>query len=562
MTDSAVDGLPTTFGRAAVLIGLRRTVRGRTPNILRSTGMAVGALLAVGSLVLGSGIASDRASTAVMLSIVYVVWTLGWMIGPIQMGGDDFLRPEWFAMLPGGRASLAVGVLLATCTGWGAVFTLGVTLSLVTFAWPLSLGAAVIAAPAALLLAITMILMSKVVAQLLGNAARAGIAVEVASLVYGLFIAGCLAGWVAFWGVLVRMSSITFTLASAVPEAVTETLRTLPTGWGLLAVDAAAAGQWWVVLSTLAGFAALDTVLFFAWSWLLTRRLERTSTTRQRRDVRGRAPRPSSSRVGAVVQRDVRSWLRDPRRGVEVRSTLWASTFTVFSIWLLVPDVLPFAGLVVALIGTMGATNIYAMDGTSLWLPLLCPGGERSDVLGRQLSWLVVFGSAAVVASVAAVVVTQAWWAIPVVLALLPAALGGGVGLIPMLGITLLVPEVDAHKRSSNPAETGAGSETFGLYWVMFIASSLTLAPPVAVLAWVLATGRAEWVWAAVPVGLVTGSLLAIGLGRIAIHQLQQHGPERLQRMRVGPATPSMGKTRRPSISPRRNTPLHMKLGT
>ncbi|WP_327151259.1 hypothetical protein [Nocardia sp. NBC_01329] len=72
----------------------------------------------------------------------------------------------------------------------------------------------------------------------------------------------------------------------------------------------------------------------------------------------------------------------------------------------------------------------------------------------------------------------------------------------------------------------------------MTIASTLTIAPPAGVLAWALASGQIGLVWVAVPVGLLTGWMLAWGLGQVAIRQLEQRGPERLQRMRTGPNRP------------------------
>ncbi len=521
--------------RALILVRLRRTVRRRTPNMLRGTGILCGVLLTVGALAVGAGLVVDAASTPLALMLVFLAWGAGWLLGPVQTGGDGFLRPEWFTMLPGSRTKLAISILVASSTGYGAVFTLGVASSLVVYAARHGVLPLLMSIPAALVLSLGFVLASKVVGELLGNAVRTRLAIEVAAFNYGLLVAACLVGWVAIWGVLERMSGTRQDLTSVIPEWAVTTLYLSPTSWGIAGVDALAAGRWLLALAATVGLVLLVAGGFVLWNALLARRLE----GRTHRDRRTRRSHPrllvSSSGLGAVVRRDLRSWRRDPRRAVEVRSTLWASAFSILAVWLLVPDVLPFAGVLVAVLGTIGATNIYAMDGTALWVTLMAPHGERSDVRGRQLSWLLVFGTAAIVASVLAVALSGAWWAVPAILALLPAALGGAAGLVPLIGVSLLVPETDAHKRTGNPAETGAGAETFGLYWAMTIACTLAVAPPSATLAWVLASDRLDLSWLAILVGVVTGVTVAWSGGALAVRRLEQHGPELLQKMRIGP---------------------------
>ena len=96
-----------------------------------------------------------------------------------------------------------------------------------------------------------------------------------------------------------------------------------------------------------------------------------------------------------------------------------------------------------------------------------------------------------------------------------------------------LVPETDAHKRSGNPAETGA--EATGLYFAMLGATVLTAAPAGGLLALSVASESTALAWIAVPVGVASGVLCLWGLGAVAGSRLQARGPELLQRMRVGP---------------------------
>ncbi|QBD76636.1 hypothetical protein EPA93_11735 [Ktedonosporobacter rubrisoli] len=76
------------------------------------------------------------------------------------------------------------------------------------------------------------------------------------------------------------------------------------------------------------------------------------------------------------------------------------------------------------------AGNIYAFDGSALWLNLEVPDSERSDVRGRQLAWLLLVAPITLLLSCIFTLVSQQAW--PWVLALVPALLGGAVGLLPL----------------------------------------------------------------------------------------------------------------------------------
>lgn len=84
----------TTLARARILVRLRRTIRRRTPNVLRETGLVLGVVLAAGSLAIGANVLDDLPSTAVALTIVFAMWGIGWVAGPIQMGRTTCSAPS------------------------------------------------------------------------------------------------------------------------------------------------------------------------------------------------------------------------------------------------------------------------------------------------------------------------------------------------------------------------------------------------------------------------------------------------------------------------------------
>lgn len=513
----------------AALIRMRLTIWRRTPNGMRGVGIALGAVLALATLAIGGGVLGGAESTGDLLALVFAVWLIGWMVGPIQTGGSDFLRPEWFALLPVRPRRLARGLLIASAVGVGPAITVAVLAGLVVFGVRLGPGAAVVAVPAAAIALIGMVLASKVVAEALGGSARSRIATELAALQYGLFLAATIAAW----GMLDMAGDLGAQAGGALPDPAAVAVRVIPPGWAVVAVEAAGRGNWLLAAGALAGLAALVWLGLLLWAALLRRRTAGGRVTAARPRARGARRRVlPATPIGAVAGKDVRTWMRDPRRGVEVRVALWAAVFTTAGLWLVMPGVLPFAGVIVTVIGAMSCVNVYAMDGTALWHTLLTPGAERADVRGRQVAWLLIFAPAAVVLSIAGLLASQATWAIPWIAGLVPALLGGAAGLIPMLSVYGLSPETDAHKRSGNPAETGG--DATGLYFLTLFATLLPAIPVVIVLGLSVTRDEPRLAWAAVPLGIACGLGYVWGFGWLTYQRLRRRGPELLLLMRVG----------------------------
>ena len=94
-----------------------------------------------------------------------------------------------------------------------------------------------------------------------------------------------------------------------------------------------------------------------------------------------------------MVARELATWLRDPARGVELRSA-WL-TPPLMAIIIAFTDwqwALPLTGPALAVFGAMVAINTYALDGTALWQLLVTPGAVKADVRGRMVAWALLFG--------------------------------------------------------------------------------------------------------------------------------------------------------------------------
>ncbi len=238
--------------------------------------------------------------------------------------------------------------------------------------------------------------------------------------------------------------------------------------------------------------------------------------------------------IGGVVRKEVLTWLRDPWRALELRTTIWTTgLLTVITLLLGLADLVPYAGLVLAGWGIVCATNLYGLDGTALWQTELAPRAAHADVRGRQVAWFLVFAPLAVAITIVATVVSGAHDTWPWTLAALPALLLGGPGLAVLVSVYGLAPLLDPQRRSG-PNDSSADNVL--PVFVAMAATPLLAAPAVGVVAaaevWEL--GAAAWFGA--PLGIASGGLFGWAFGRLAANRLESHGPELLHRMRSGKA--------------------------
>lgn len=191
---------------------------------------------------------------------------------------------------------------------------------------------------------------------------------------------------------------------------------------------------------------------------------------------------------------------------------------------------LPWAAPLIALMAATFMANLYAHDGTALWLTLQT-GTQRPDLRGRQYVYLLVFAPIGLLVGVGFTAWSGQTWAWPWVLALLPAMLGGGAGLIAVFSVLALAPGPDPRHRAEHPSEA---SDDIGSAFVVFFLGLLPPLPAAAVLTAGTVLGQPWLLWAGIPVGLATGVLLTWWLGRIAYRRLEARGPELLLTMRSG----------------------------
>lgn len=250
----------------------------------------------------------------------------------------------------------------------------------------------------------------------------------------------------------------------------------------------------------LAALTVAVALLVAAWSRLFE------SSVRGRRPIRGsrrpeRAPRSDGapvSRTAAVTRRELRFWQRDPGRVATVfLAPTWALMTCALPLLFESTALLPWAGVATALMAAATSANLIGLDRTVFWTTLAIPGAEHHDVRGRQWAWLTVFGPMSVAISVTFTAFGAQEWTWPWTLALLPAVLGAGAGLIALVGVTQLVPGPDPRARS-NPLDHG---DTTAQGIVMLLTTPIAAAVPAAVLLAGAGLESAIVRWSGVPVG-------------------------------------------------------------
>lgn len=497
---------------------LRHSLRGRHAW-LTGGGALLGLLAALATILLAGADFDPPGVDVDLLAAVYLLWTVGWLFGPVFTGGgDETLRPEHFAPLPFTPRRLAGGLLGAAFVGVPAIVTFLAFLGLIVHASGVAaVLVAIIAVPLQLVL---VVLASRVTMASLGDVLQSRRGRDLGVLLVAL---------VGLSGFLVQ--AVGRTLGPVLLDGRSSTLSAVlhwsPSGWGVVAVDAAGRSDWLLAFGALAGLLVLSAGLLVAWGALLRRRITRPAVSGAPGERRaGRASlgrRLPATPVGAVVGKELRTWGRDARRRVTLLSTLMVTA--IISVAPALDDGgtggIPFAALAVVSMGCVLAGNLYGMDGSALWHTLVVPGAATADVRGRQLAWLLLIGPVTVVCALVLPGVTDPS-TYPWVLALAPALLGGGAGLVMLLSVFAGFP---MPKQRANPF--AAGSNPGLLRVLLQLAIALLLAvvgAPVAAVVWLVPAGE----WLGVPVGIGVGVLCWWWWGRIAANRLAARGPELL----------------------------------
>lgn len=502
---------------------LRHSLSGQRLLVM-GTGAVVGLALAAGTVGVGVvDLPSPEISTDV-LAATFLIWTLGWALLPVITGsGDDLLRPEHYRLVPVPVAQLARGLLLAGLVGVPPVITLIGFTALIVQGARSGPVAVVVGVAGTLLQFVVVILLSRVVTAALGSLLASRRGRDVGMMVLVVFV--CTA-----WMLRFPLESLMPRLLTGQAPGFSQVVRWLPSGWASVAVEAAGRAEWLTALAPLAGLAVLAAALTVLWTALLRHRMSGApggaGGSGRRRSEPGRRWLPATP-TGAVVGKEVRTWFRDVVRNVSLLGVVIACVFVALAPAVLgTSEILPFGGVIAVLIAALLATNLYGLDGRSLWITLVSPDAERADVRGRQWAWLLIIGAPSVVLTVLPTLLSGTTELFPWVLAALPALLGGGAGLVVLLSVYAPYPMPD--QRMANPlafrSRLSAGAAVGAVAGLVLLA--VATLPALAVVLLGTAADRTVVQWLGLPVGIATGVLLFRWWGALARRRLQARGPE------------------------------------
>ncbi|MEV6302527.1 hypothetical protein AB0M02_24145 [Actinoplanes sp. NPDC051861] len=501
---------------------LRHSMTGRRAADMIGGGV-LGLALAVGTIWLAlhdwpvAGLPLDLTAAA------FALWTVGWLFGPVLFGGgDETLRPEHLALLPIRPRSLATGLLATAFIGVAPVVSLVAFSALVVAAVPGGAPAVLVALLAVPLQLLFVVLASRFVTAALSTLMRAKLGAVLTAVISGSILALTHTGWVL-------KPTVEQALTGGFPSSFADWTRRLPSGWGVVAAEAAARGDWLLAAAPLAGLAVLSLLAMLGWSALLVRRMSLRAASGHPARGTAAGTRVRAGAVRAVAGRDLRTASRDLMRfHYLVFSLVYALVFCLLPLLVHIPIFVPFIGVAFGIWAAAVSANLYGEDGTVIWQTVLTPGAARRDVRGRQLAWLLLVAPVVIVLSVVPALLSDQTWAWPWLAALVPALLGGGAGVIVLISVLRPVPMTDPHKRGGNLLENGTD---FTQVLLMLILVAATAAPA-------YLTVRYGPPWAGAAVGLVSGVALAWLLGDIAARRLEQSGPDLLAGMRASASRP------------------------
>lgn len=515
---------------------LRHSMSGGRATLMIIGGV-IGLLLAISTILLS--VLYNHETSANLICIAFGFWMIGWIIGPMLIGGEGVLKTEYFTLLPIDQRRLAVGLLGTSFIGIGPIVGLVACFSLVIYATRLGFWAVIVAVPAMVLQLVIIMLLSKVVLGVIGEASKSRLGLELGALIIGAVIAFLNVGWYL-------LPSVSMFVEEPSP-AISLTARILPSGWAMVAIEAVNRSHYFLAVGVLCGLALLCGLLLMTWARLLSgstkneARINRYSRNKSLFLTWANILTPKTSKIGVVVLKELETWMGDPQRGRLLRMGLWTGLFYGLFVSLSgVTLLMPWVGVVLVMFTCMFSNNLYGFDGGALWMTITTPGAERNDVRGRQIAWLLIVAPVSIVISLIFLYFSKLDWAWAWVLALLPSLWGGGAGLILFLSVYKLIPVTDPHRRGRGTIVSGDDMNAGKLFitnllllLLLFFASI----PTIFILTLGTLLHQNLLIWTGVPMGLCTGLLISWYFGRLAYRRLESHGSDILSIMHSGGIT-------------------------
>jgi len=514
---------------------LRGALRGGPGSTARRIGLVVGGLVGAALSVLAfTALAAARGHGRLPEDLAVLMFTAmlaGWVVLPIlTFGSDDLLDPARLALLPLTGTEFLIVMGVGALVGVAPVATVVAALGLLP---------ATASGPASLLVALVAVLLLLALCVSASRACTAALSGLLRSR-RGRDLGVALTALIALSFQLVNpLVQVALRRGGAGEDALAGLAG--PLRWtppGLLAAAPgrslpAAIGSLLVVL-------AFVVLLLVLWQRSVRRSLERAevSGTRRRRST-ALAPRGvpvPDGRIGAVMAKDLRYLMREPRRLVNAVTGALLPVLAVALGPVAVtgnrpPPALVFAAAGVGLLSGLTGANRFGMDGSATWVLISSATDARDarrDLIGGDLAAAVVTVPILLLISGALAAVTGGWQYLAPTVGLALALYGVGLGMSDLLAVHApyaVPPSQNAFGGGGAGQGCTAGLLTMGA----MLAELAFCLPLLALLVPGLVTGSPLWGIALLVVGPGYGWLIGVVVGRIAARRWAERGPEVLQ---------------------------------
>ncbi|MFS0697865.1 transporter [Streptomyces nitrosporeus] len=513
--------------------GLRQSAGRRAVYIVS---LVLTALLAVG-LVLGLVALRGHAQAHTLVVLLLGVVALGWAVMPLFFpSGDETLDPSRLVMLPLRPRPLTGALLVASLLGIGPLFTLALALgSVISVAHgAVAVVTGVFAVPLTLLICVALA-RSVATANVRLLTSRRGRDLAVLS---GLVIAV----GIQFVNFGIQRLSAAGGLSSLEPAA--DVVRWIPPASALGAVGSASDGAYGSAAGQL--LLAVGALVFLLWLW--HRGLDKLMSSPDGSTVAAAGPDRRGAgagrsglsallpegRTGAVIKRSLRYVARDPKTK--------AAWVTALAVGMIVPVInavqgvgsVYFACFAAGMLG-MQMYNQFGQDTSAFWMVATTVSSARdayAELRARALALLLITLPYTVLVAVVTAAVAGDWAALPGVMGVSFALLGG------MLATGALASALAPYSIPQDGAFKNAVPGQAGLVWISILGgllvSSVLSGPVIGLTVWLHVADLHGWLWVLLPVGAVYGAFLAWAGVRMAAPRTAERLPEILAAVSKG----------------------------
>jgi ABC-2 type transport system permease protein len=440
---------------------VRNGLRSGQYAVLFTIGAAGAAVLAVSGFAGLAALRNDRAGTD-MTIVAFAGVTLGWIVVPLLgFGTDETLDPQRLSLLPLRPGQLVRGLLVAALVGIAPIATaIGLSGAIIGLARDVGTAALIALAVAGTLL--FCVVASRAAISLLAPLLRSRRGRDLLVMIFTL---------VAVVPQSFRLFNAR-TSEQSVRHAFAEVahrVRFTPFGIGGFAASEAGRGHIQASVLALLVLFALVAVAIAVWAVAIPRALTATDIAGNTEHAdRRRARTPSlfprfsgflpRNRAGAVAAKELRYYVRDPRRRGPLIAALVLPGLFLFTT-LRDAQSRPGATTLLALIALLPASgltlNQFGLDGAALWSTIVAGDDPAADLTGKNIATATLVAPLLLIPALATAAVTHGWGYLPLTIGLAP----GMLGVILAIGniVSALAPYALPDRKNPLAANPGQG---------------------------------------------------------------------------------------------------------